>query len=684
MREIDVDTIHGKRREKVFTVEELNLEYYTVDVEYSRKKEVRYRELSCAFDIETTNIPAGYCGNERPFAYMYHAQFCISKQVVFMRTWAEVRRLFERLTDFFHLSSDNRIVIWVHNMAFEFQFMRRFFPPDEIFLTDDRKPLRYLYNGIEFRCSYRLSNMSLAKFCENTANVEHYKLEDTFDYDKIRTTETELTNDELAYCYNDVRGLCECIDTYRADDTLAKMPMTSTGFVRRDYRAAMQANPRNRRAFLNAKISAPIYMALRSAFRGGDTHANILWAFEPLANVGHADIVSSYPAAMLCDRYPVGQFHKMNARTFLRHEMNDDLAYLIHIRLMNVRYVGKCGNPYIPIAKCAKLMRGYVNDNGRVRYAPALEMWVTDIDLYIIENEYTWDDILISDVYATSYGHLPDEFKDTLRGYYSKKTALKGVSGAEYEYIKMKNRVNSGYGMTVQTIDRDRWEYIDGECKQTNEPGLAYIKEMLEEYYKNRSSFLPYQWGVWVTANARKRLRDMLNIVGADVVYCDTDSIFFVGDHYAEFEEKNAELKELADEYGASAIDAKGNKHYAGTWELDAPRDHFATLGAKKYLEEIDGKFYATISGVAKKAGRDFFNKYGFEKFRNGVTIENSGHLVAYYNDDDIHTINIDGVEMETAANVAMQNGEYTIGVTGEYLDLYKKSVDNISDLIYD
>ena len=108
---------------------------------------------------------------------MYHWQFCFDDQVVFGRTWKSYQALLHSLEVNLNLSSKNRLVIYVHNLGFEFQFMRRFIDVAEGFFMERYKPLKVVTTGgIEFRCSALLSNMKLSKFCENEKNVIHYKL----------------------------------------------------------------------------------------------------------------------------------------------------------------------------------------------------------------------------------------------------------------------------------------------------------------------------------------------------------------------------------------------------------------------------------------------------------------------------------------------------------------------------
>ena len=118
-----------------------------------------------------------------------------------------------------------------------------------------------------------------------------------------------------------------------------------------------------------------------------------------------------------------------------------------------------------------------------------------------------------------------------------------------------------------------------------------------------------------------------------------------------------------------------------GIWDHDAEYKYFKTLGAKKYCFQHPGEkeIYSTIAGVSKQAGRDFFTAHGFDAFRNDTMIPESGHTVAYYNDDQPHTVTVDNCTFTTAANTALVDGDYTIGQTAEYLDLLEKALEGIA-----
>lgn len=703
MREIDVDVytgktddegnkIFGKQKEKIYEIKELPYLGKLLKCKESKKGKIRYLEIPCAFDIEATNIykrdsNGDIITDPRPFAFMYQWQFCLDDCVCFGRTWEEFMELMRALERNMNLSLNVRLVVYIHNFTYEWSFIRKFIDYSEGFFKDEGKPLKVVTTGgIEFRDSYALSNMALIKFCENERNVIHYKLVDTYDYEKIRTAFTPLTMEEEAYCYNDVRGLCECIRSRMMDNTLARIPLTSTGYVRRDLRESVRGNKKYRENFKNNALDIITYPLCRSAFRGGDTHANLDHTNQIIYDVTSMDITSSYPSSMLLnDNYPVTAFHPIKLSTFLNLDMSER-ALLIEIAFFELKYVGDCGIPYIAHAKCIAYSSDHVFDNGRILYAKSCSMIITNVDLEIIKKEYTAEDVRIGRIYSAMAGSLDENIKKVVLSYYEQKTLLKSDNSKIYEYNKMKNSLNSTYGCMVMRIDQTEVTYNPTDDTYfTNEKPL---EDILGEFYKSRNNFLSYQHGLWITANSRMRLRKMLWKVGKDVCYCDTDSIKYIGDHKADFDNENNNIIKEAIAKGAYAYDAKGNIKYMGVWDFDGFYTRFCTLGAKKYIYEAkndDGKLelHTTIAGVNKKKGQKFFTENGMESFKIGTKIVNSGHLTAFYNDDDIHYITIDHCKMLTASNVALVDNSYKIGVTNEYLDLLEKALDNQCDLDY-
>lgn len=92
-------------------------------------------------------------------------------------------------------------------------------------------------------------------------------------------------------------------------------------------------------------------------------------------------------------------------------------------------------------------------------------------------------------------------------------------------------------------------------------------------------------------------------MAGDGFVYCDTDSIKYVGE--IDWAVYNAEREESSIRSGAFANDPKGVTHYMGVYEFEGVYSEFATMGAKKYCyrHESDGPIEVTIAGVDKREG---------------------------------------------------------------------------------
>ena len=652
---------------------------------------IAYYDLACSYDIESTTI----INTERPFAFMYHWQICIEDYVFFGRTWEEFVDFNDTITRALECEiykdgeelHGTSLVYYVHNLNYEFQFsswfMGDFINP---MFTDKYCPLIVpCAIGITYRCSYRLSNKSLDKF---TDKMPHHKLTGTFDYTKIRTSKSQLTNLEKAYCYCDVRSLSEAIRDRLTKDkyNIASIPLTSTGYVRKDARLEMRKNKKNRDRFIESKLDDHLYKLCRLAFRGGNTHANALYIGDHLHNVKSWDLVSSYPAWILTKTYPIGKFEKVaNTATLLDNldSICKKYCLLVTIRLHDFEYIGKCGVPYISESKTlirVDDLKKCKIDNGRIVECPFAQLTLTELDLKIVLRDYSFSKIEIIECYRSWRGMLPQELRSVVMGYYKQKTALKGIEDPEginqYNYARQKEYLNAGYGMMVQRVDHFKYDYIDHEyipVKQT-------LQEQLDEFYSSRSSFLSYQHGVWVCAWARYVLQLGLDIAGEDTVYCDTDSVKYIGDHEQQFEELNEKLIANAVKAGAVAKNKDGKEFPIGIYDQEKTYTDFKTLRSKCYIYSYDnGKtIHATISGVDKKTGAEYFTKNGFEALHDGTSIDISGKVSAKYNNDRPHFIEINGVKMLTASNIALIPSAYTVKLDKShvaFVETMKKTV---------
>lgn len=671
--------------EIVYGCADFPLETLLRHVPMIKKRFDTYYNVSASFDIETTSVNC-----DKPYGFMYQWQFCIKDTVCFGRTWEEFQYLVKRIDKYCQYNPQLKLVVFVHNLAFEFQFMHQFITITSVFAREKGKPLIVrTCEHIEFRCSLTLSNMGLARFCQNSKGCTYWKKDgDSYDYKKYRTPYTELTDEELEYCYCDVRGLCQCIDSLLEEDTIATLPFTSTGYVRREFRKVMKSNEENDVLFRNLRLTTETYTMCKEAFRGGNTSSNTIFVDEVLDDIESYDLQSSYPASMLLDKFPMSRFMKITIDSREKFDKClNEYACLFRIVVDDVHVKNLNTIPYIARAKCLKIIGGRYG-NGRVLSAERIIMTVTDIDWKIIEKHYDLGQKVVTDMYIAKYDYLPLDFRKYLLSLFVEKCKLKhklesmenkGLEDSEeykdtkYLYNKFKNRINAVYGMTVTDITNPDIVFENGEWDTCD----LNLSSALHSYYNSYSSFLSYQHGVWVTANARKRLQDMLDEVGRDTVYIDTDSIKCLKGHREQFARANEKHYKLLAKHDIDVVvNIEGTKYYIGDWEYEGTYSRFKTLGSKKYfIEKPNGKMELTLAGVNKTKGTKFFSKRGgCDGFNIGVLIPttDSGRTTAYYNNEPIHKLKDKGREFTTASNIAIINTTYELGITDEYFELLK------------
>ena len=633
-----------------------------------------YKDVVAAFDIETTYI------EEIDNSVMYIWQMQIGmNQTIIGRTWYEFRRLIEKIKD--TLNDGERLVVYVHNLSFEFQFLSGIFDfsKDDVFAVDHRKVLKALLdNKIEFRCSYLQTNMSLRAFCEKMG-VKSFKLK--MNYRKRRYWYTELSDKEIAYCINDVRGLVEAIykEMDRDDDNLYTIPLTSTGYARRDAKRAMRSVSHN--FIQNLVPDYNIYLLCREAFRGGNTHASRYYSGKILGAGESTDISSSYPTEIFTGDFPVSRFQIRKNATL---EDVEELIYkrgkacLIRCSFRNLKLKDDLVPvPYLPVSKCQGIIGG-VYDNGRIIAADYIDRHtMTDIDYKILKAQYDFE-ISITTLASARYGKLPKPLRDNVLKYYQNKTTLKNKPTddehtAEFYrmlYDKDKALLNAQYGMMAQDPAKIPVEYYNSRDELFRDDPLADPEALLEKY--NKRAFLVYQWGCWVTARAREKLQRGIDLCGINFVYCDTDSCKYIGS--VDWTPLNNELLKVAEEAGAYAIDAMGKKHYMGVYELDEAFTEFKTMGAKKYAyRDLEGKLHITIAGVNKHIGAiELERAGGLKAMVDGYKFIYAGGLEARYSDfPDVHEfITEDDIPIQITRNVSLVSNTKTLGTTAEYKEL--------------
>ena len=681
------------------------------DIELVESNRIEYFNIPASFDIETSSFIASKDENGEPVkaATMYIWQLGLNGTVIYGRTWDEFDNVINELVDYLELSSKRHLLIYVHNLGYEFQFIRKRFEWDKVFAIKQRRPVYAICGGIEFRCSLFLSNYSLEYIGKNLLHkypVE--KLVGNLDYSKIRHSKTPLTDEELAYCINDVKVVMSYIqEKIEMDGDITRIPLTNTGYVRNycrkecfyegipeDDKEARKRVQMNYKAIMKSLQiqSEEEYEQMHRAFMGGFTHASALYSGRVMYDVGSADLTSSYPYTIVCEYFPMtkGEYIGSVEDNKLFNYYLSNFCCLFDIEFTNLEPIQEYENP-ISYSRCF-IEGDYIVNNGRLVSADKCTTTITELDYDTISKFYRWDSVKIMNMRVYHRGYLPKALILAVLSLYEDKTTLKGVSGKEVEYLVSKNMINAAFGMMVTAVVRDEFEYADEWFKKA-----ADVDSQLAGYNNNFNRFLFYGWGVWVTAHARHNLFSAIYEFGTDYVYSDTDSIKGINfeqhmDYFKKYNDNVFEkLLDMCNHYNITFNKCRpktknGEEKLIGVWDMEKPYARFKTVGAKRYIYEYeDGELSLTVSGLNKKYAIPYLLEENnnnkdiiFEKFGEGMFIPagHTGKMTLTYIENEMCGTLVDYLGNKSTYHelsaIHMEPQSYFMSLVGDYIKFLK------------
>lgn len=684
-----------------------------------------YDDNIFTFDIETISL-FEIDGVYKPFDYTrspeyyrehdkacipYIWQFGVNDIVYYGREFMDFETILKNISN-----SDIARFVYVHNLSYEMQFLldiieKNNWTISELCARNLRQPIQFKIEelNIYFRCSYMLTNLSLEKSAEKYTNIK--KAVGELDYNINYSPLSKLPTKALHYAEMDIKVLYEIIKTFVNEyGHLKCVPLTQTGEVRYALKQEVDFNYIRRQW----RLVPPehIYCALMMAFQGGVTHANILYSNRVIHDVWSYDFCSSYPYALTCFRYPSEPFFIIANSQIDEYKNTHCLLY--DITLIDVE--AKIYNHYLSYSKLVevngatattKSKSRVIVDNGRLVKCKSCRLICTDYDLECIKMSYTCT-VKINHVWASYADYLDKRVISFILTRYRDKTTLKGITDKYDFYMKMKQQLNSVFGMACTNplktgIEFDivnGWTSHDLQDMVTDNDGerIRFIDKKLKDMKKSYSTLFFYAVGVWCTAISRWNL--WRNVVKLDkqVAYYDTDSIKGVGDVTAVIDEYNNEvmerLKESSEHNGLPLDwympkDVNGNIHPLGVFENETEKElykSFKTLGAKKYIvETTDGTLHMTVSGVRKKAVSALKS---IDDFQDGFVFDykSADKLTHTYidNQPSITYIDADGNRYTSTQrhSIVLQPTTYTLGVTDEYETLINQYIGILNDNI--
>lgn len=687
-----VKTKNGRKAIKAYTPAEMQLPVLIFKDQQKNHKITKYATKYICLDTETSHTD-NTCG----WVYQWAAK--LGELYVYGRKPSEIIDFMERVAEHYELSDDKKIVLYIHNAAYDLQylklFLRRYDPSARFLAVDSHAIIECDVIGFKIVCSYKLTNMGLDPLSQNYAEL-YTKAVGEIDYNIVRYQDSELTASDWFYMFSDVASQDDGIQGYlkmQGYRYAFRAPITSTGFVRANCRKAAKADESWREIFRKTALSLEQYNLCRQCFMGGVCIASFKHSNKTIRSdkLRHKDFTSSYPARQELDYFPEGApnwYGDVDSIEELEHLCSTYCCIFV-LTLNNVHIKKGVTAPCIPSSKCIH-KENYLKLNGKIVSAATLSIVVCELDYKWIKRQYTYDEdaIYIDKMLIFNRGVMPEWLKTEVFEYFKNKCSLKGVN--ELLYNKSKNMLNGVYGMTATAPVREVYEMNEDYILSKKDDNNA--QKQLSKYYSSYNNFMPYQYSIFTTAHARDALYTMITMTGdiedsddlndkTDVyknfLYCDTDSVFYIE---TEFNKKR--MEEYAESCRKRAIDAGAyvDNKFLGEPTDEPPIRAFRAIHAKCYaMEEYSkktGKYElnVVIAGIPKRATKWVDGKPiiktnaeelgSIDNLTDGFTFKHCGGTRCVYNERPIEMLNINGHITELASSAVIENIEKEISDT--------------------
>ena len=585
------------------------------------------------------------------YCFNYAYQISITKDAyIISRTKYETMRFLRMLVNAVKAYNVSRgtnaiLIIWCANLSHEWSFVKRELYKDfEITKTFAKSPRDVLYiqleNCVEFRECIGLFGHSLDDIAKHWCSKDNQKLTGTFDYTKIRTSETALDNKtELPYMIQDVRTLAEMhtnvLKYYTQKDGVCCLPYTSSGFVRLKLKAAIRDNDdlTEEREATNERRKKPIktnieYLKIKNSvcvidsyqwhicrdfsYAGGLCGSNIKYVGKILKDVVCADLTSDYPAQLTHKKYPYGALKRCEGNlNDVRRELDKKkIPYFAILKIKSMH--AKTSHAVFSKHKILNLNSGLFIDhgaprdliiyNGKVKSGKNLIVCWNDVDIKAYSELYDIKAGVLTLWKFDRYAPAPRWLLETMWGDYETKSKLKAENkhkdpDFKQLYDDSKRDVNTYYGVLATRL-QNTYDALD-ECLQFISSKEKTFKQVKYDFWLN-----PYI-AFYCTSYARATLMHFIARYPDAIVQYDTDSLYYI-------KSKGKDLEKALQEYNETILnknkfifrerDTKELFYSLGQWDFDETYEKFMGLGAKKYIKQVGDKIETVIAGLPKDA----------------------------------------------------------------------------------
>lgn len=461
-------------------------------------------------------------------------------------------------------------VIYFHNLSFDGEFLLWFllengYEYDEEIKND--KTFRSIIDETgsiysitikhnvkaitEFRCSYKLFPKSISDIGK-LVGIE--KLNETHNYEEIKNYHSieELPEEEIKYITNDVRIMIELIK-YLQEKGVKGITMSTSAY--KNWLKDKYTLCKNQ---MKKDTNEEIVEIVRKSYRGGITKVNPKYAGIEFNDVISFDVNSLYPSVMYENPMPIGEGKIYKS---VEEGRNDNRHLFIIVAFVQYAQVRTGMHAFIGNTSGFSYARKYSYDD--VLENKMVYLWLDEFNLFKLVYDGQYEILKVVGWKKANF-----VFNDYIDRWYKVKENAR--NDVERSLAKlMLNSLYGKFGMNDSRITKLPVGVGDTIIYHTLDNNTTY-------YYKEIASY--------ITSKARCKLASFMNRCGDNFLYCDTDSVYYIG-------------HEIPDVF-KDVVDSKK----LGYWKYEGHYTRFKALKAKCYLKQLDdGTIERRIAGCPKE-----------------------------------------------------------------------------------
>ena len=479
--------------------------------------------------------------------------------------------------------------VYFHNLSFDGEFILWWLLENEYTYDDEIKSdktfksiidetgsiyaitIRHSQKSItELKCSYKLFPKSIKEIGE-LVGIE--KLNETHNYDEIKHYNTidELPEEEIKYITNDVRIMVELI-RYLQEKGVKGITMSTSA-----YKNWLQDKYNLCKKQMKKDTNEEIVEIVRKSYRGGITKVNQKYAGIEFNDVISFDVNSLYPSVMYDNPMPVGE-GKIYKSVEEGRKDNRHLFIVV---------------AFVQYAKVRTGMHAFIGNNSGFSYArkysyddtlenKMIYLWLDEFNLFklVYDAQYVIHKVV-------GWKKANYVFKDYIDRWYEVKKNAKN----DVERSLAKLMLNSLYG-----------KFGMNDSRVTKMP-VALDDKIIYAVMENNTTYYYKEVASYITSKARCKLASFMNRCGDNFLYCDTDSVYYIGHDIPELFKDVVDPKKL------------------GYWKYEGHYTRFKALKAKCYLKQLDdGTIERKIAGCPKECAE----LITFENFAPNLKLSNA------------------------------------------------------------